>query len=161
MNDRHRQQSLFSIKYNSFSQINMSLQTTLQSLNRQELQPYLEQYEANQPDVDTFHQDFGIDNTFENLAGINEFCQGYPLSKSIAIWMLGMYASFEIPWTQNITRLSFFAAEIAWFPSTLRYIKSLRQLHIEFNPITDSLDFLLELDNLDYVAISYEQRPSA
>ena len=137
----------------------MSLQTTLQSLNRQVLQPYLEQYEATQPSIERFHQDFGIDNTFENFAEINEFCQGYPLSKSIAIWLLGMYASLEIPWTQNLTRLSFFAEEIAWFPSTLRHIKSLRQLHIEFNPITDSLDFLLELNNLDYVAISYEQRP--
>ena len=127
----------------------MSLQTALQSLNRQELQPYLEQYEANQPSIDTFHQDLGSDNRFENFADISEFCKDYPLSKSIALWMLGMYASLEIPWTQNLTRLSFFAEEISWFPSTLRHIKSLRQLHIEFNPITDSLDFLLELNNLD------------
>lgn len=137
----------------------MSLQTALQSLNRQELQPYLEQYEANHPSIDTFHQDLGVSNTFENFADISEFCKDYPLSKSIALWILGMYASLETPWTQKITHLSFFTEEISWFPSTLRHINSLRQLHIEFNPITDSLDFLLELNNLDYVAISYEQRP--
>ena len=112
-----------------------------------------------QPSIETFHQNFDIGNTFENFAEIKDFCQAYPLSKSIAIWMLGMYASFEIPWIQDITHLSFFAEDITWFPSTLRHIKSLRQLHIEFNPITDSLEFLLELDNLEYVAISYEQRP--
>ena len=112
-----------------------------------------------QPSIETFHQDFDIGNAFENFAEIKDFCQAYPLSKSIAIWMLGMYASFEIPWIQDITHLSFFAEEITWFPSTLRHIKSLRQLHIEFNPITDSLEFLLELDTLDYIAISYEQRP--
>jgi len=128
------------------------------SKNQQEVQSLLDQYEHEISSFESFHQKLSITEAFVNLQSIQDYCASFPFGTSISLWILGMYASFDVSWTKEMTELRLFSQEITWFPAMLRHLKNLRRLHIEFNPITEDLVFLSELSQLEYISISIEQR---
>lgn len=104
--------------------------------------------------IESLHH-FSLENiktpTFKILSG--QF-KGFPHQDYIALWLLGLYAEFDLTFRKSITTLDLFLSKLTSLPESFQYLTELRSLNLSANQLETFPIILCSLEHLEELDLS-------